>query len=125
MRNISRNTLLITSFVFITLFILSGQCSSKTSYGQMPTADTKQVQVKDILSKEYVGKEVKLIGRITLECGSGCWFNLEDETGKIFIDLSPSNFAIPQWVGKTVIVNGKVVEDGGDVKMIAKGVTLK
>jgi len=110
--------------IALSIMLLFIACAKKVEYGQK-ISTAQQVQVKDILSKEYVGKDVKLEGRITLECGSGCWFNLEDETGKIYIDLLPSNFAIPQWVGKTVVVNGKVIEDEGEMKLIGKGVSLK
>jgi len=103
-------------------------CAKKTEYGQKTTisADSPKLQVKDILSSEqYVDKEVVLEGRITLECGSGCWFNLEDGTGKVYVDLLPSNFAIPQWIGKTVIVQGKVIKEKGDIKLIGKSVKQK
>lgn len=114
--------MLLTNTIFIST------CAKKAGYGQKTTATTTtttQVKVKDILSKAYTGKDVSFEGKITLECGSGCWFNLEDGTGKVYVDLLPSNFAIPQWVGKSVVVNGKVIEEDGEVKVIAKGVTLK
>lgn len=110
--------------IALSIAILFIACAKKAEYGQKITT-AQQVKIKDILSKEYVGKDVKLDGRITLECGSGCWFNLEDETGKIYVDLLPSNFAIPQWVGKAVMVNGRVIEEEGEIKLIGKGVTLK
>jgi hypothetical protein len=138
MKKISKKHLLILSTTLIviatTLFISS--CAKKTSYGQKivaPTTNTTntntntaQPKVKDILaSDQYVGKEVVLQGKITLECGSGCWFNLDDGTGKLYVDLLPSNIAIPQWVGKTVVAKGKVIKEEGDIKMIGTGVTLK
>ncbi len=111
--------------ITLSIMILFIACAKKAEYGQKTTTAVQQVKVKDILSKAYIGKDVKLEGRITLECGSGCWFNLEDETGKIYVDLLPSNFAIPQWVGKSVVVNGNVIEDQGEMKLIGKGVSLK
>jgi len=130
MKKISRKHLLILSIVLLTITIFISTCAKKTGYGQKTTTTTTttattQVKVKDILSKAYTGKDVSFEGKITLECGSGCWFNLEDGTGKVYVDLLPSNFAIPQWVGKSVVVNGKVIEEEGEVKVIAKSVTLK
>jgi hypothetical protein len=128
MKKISRKHLIIFSLVLLATTIFISACAKKTGYGQKTTATTTattQVKVKDILSKAYTGKDVSFEGKITLECGSGCWFNLEDGTGKVYVDLLPSNFAIPQWVGKSVVVNGKVIEEDGEVKVIAKGVTLK
>jgi len=129
MKKISKKYTLVFSFTLLTLIFVISACAKKTGYGQKTTTTTTttttQVKVKDILSKAYTGKDVSFEGKITLECGSGCWFNLEDGTGKVYVDLLPSNFAIPQWVGKSVVVNGKVIEEDGEVKVIAKGVTLK
>jgi hypothetical protein len=129
MRKISGKQILVFSFALLVFTFFVSACAKKVGYGQKTTATTTttatQVKVKDILSKAYTGKDVSFEGKITLECGSGCWFNLEDGTGKVYVDLLPSNFAIPQWVGKSVVVNGKVIEEDGEVKVIAKGVTLK
>jgi hypothetical protein len=128
MKKIPKKHLIIFSLVLLTTIIFISTCAKKTGYGQQTTTTTTtttQVKVKDILSKAYTGKDVSFVGKITLECGSGCWFNLEDGTGKVYVDLLPSNFAIPQWVGKSVVVNGKAIEENGDVKVIAKTVTLK
>jgi hypothetical protein len=118
----------IFSIMLLAVSVTLISCAKKTEYGQKTTisADSPKLQVKDILSSEqYVDKEVVLEGRITLECGSGCWFNLEDGTGKVYVDLLPSNFAIPQWVGKTVIAQGKVIKEKGDIKLIGKSVKQK
>jgi hypothetical protein len=128
MRKISGKQILVFSFALLVFTFFVSACAKKAGYGQKTTTTTTtitQVKVKDILSKAYTGKDVSFEGKITLECGSGCWFNLEDGTGKVYVDLLPSNFAIPQWVGKSVVVNGKVIEEDGEVKVIAKGVTLK
>lgn len=84
-----------------------------------------QVQVKDILSGEYVDQEVFVKGKIELECSSGCWFILSDKTGKVYVDLGPANFAIPQWTGKNVSVIGSVVKEAGEIKLIGKTVKLR
>lgn len=122
MNKISLKHFVLFSLILFVLIIIS--CPNKTNYGQKNAAAT-QVKVKDILSKKYIGQEVKLEGRITLECGAGCWFYLEDETGTIYVDLGPSNFAIPQLVGRSVVVNGQAIEKDGQIKMIGKGVNLK
>ncbi len=113
--------------LFIISFWLVG-CKTSAEYGEKITIspDLPKVQVKDILgSEQYLEKMVVLEGKITLECGSGCWFNLEDNTGKIYVDILPSNFAIPQWVGKSVVVKGRVTKFDGDTKLIGQGVALK
>jgi len=127
-RLLIKNLFLIFSFTLFAINFLPISCAKKTEYGQKVAVSTNspQLKVKDVLaSDQYVGKDVVMEGKITLECGSGCWFNLDDGTGKIYVDLLPSNIAIPQWVGKSVVVNGKVVKEDGDKKMVGTGVTLK
>jgi hypothetical protein len=128
MKKISRKHLLIFGTILIAITLVVSACAKKTGYGQKVSVPTNatQIKVKDILAgDQYIGKQVVLEGKITLECGSGCWFNLEDGTGKVYVDLLPSNIAIPQWVGKSVVVNGKIIKENGDIKMVGTGVTLK
>ena len=56
------------------------------------------------------------------ECGSGCWFFLNDGTGTIYIDLLPNNFAIPPMVGSRVTVEGVVRAESGDVLILGTSV---
>jgi uncharacterized protein YdeI (BOF family) len=66
----------------------------------------------------YDNTTVVVSGRITLECGSGCWFNLDDGSGTIYVDLGAGNFAIPQEVGSRAVVEGTVrAGDAGPVLM--------
>ncbi len=73
-------------------------------------------------SKELENKDVILEGKIVQECGSGCWFNLEDKTGVIYVDLLPSNLAIPQKVGSKAKVYGVVTIEKGVTYIIGKKV---
>ena len=96
----------------------------KTSYGAPLRADLKYEKVSDILSnpERYFDQEIGLRGKITLECASGCWFQLDDGSGEILVDLAPANFAIPQMPGKAVTVMGKVVKDEERIVVHAAGV---
>ncbi|MFC1590564.1 hypothetical protein ACFL42_03640 [Candidatus Omnitrophota bacterium] len=76
-------------------------------------------------SKAYNGKDVVIEGKITSECPTGCWFNVNDASGEIYVDLNPSGFAIPQKVGKKVSVSGKVVVKKGNPTIIGKEVSIK
>jgi len=49
------------------------------------------------------------------------WFYLDDGTGQIYIDLGPGNFVIPQYVGRTVRVMGKVVQEENRIIINAQG----
>lgn len=73
-------------------------------------------------SKEYEGKDIIIQGKIVQECGSGCWFNLKDQTGVIYVDLLPSNLAIPQKVGSNARVYGTVTVEKGVTYVIGKKV---
>ncbi|HMA05893.1 MAG TPA: hypothetical protein VKO45_08205 [Methanomicrobiales archaeon] len=56
----------------------------------------------------YENRTVTISGKIVLECGSGCWFNLDDGSGTIYVDLKPHNFIIPQLGGEKAVVTGTV-----------------
>jgi uncharacterized protein YdeI (BOF family) len=64
-------------------------------------------------SASLIGKEVVMEGKIVQECGAGCWFNLQDSTGIVYVDLAPSNLVIPQKVGSKAKVTGKVDKASG------------
>jgi len=71
----------------------------------------------------FEGKELVLSGKIATECGSGCWFLLDDGTGTLYVDLAKNNFAIPQMTGATVVVKGVIRVENGDPKLMATNVT--
>lgn len=75
------------------------------------------------LPQAYEGKEVVVKGKIASECGSGCWFMLDDGTGIIYVDLAPNNFAIPQLQGSTVMVKGVIHVAKGDRTLYATNIT--
>jgi hypothetical protein len=68
--------------------------------------------IKDILAdpKSYEGKLVTIEGKIANECMSGCWFDVKVVQGNavMYVDIGKSGFAIPQYVGKKVLVEGTV-----------------
>jgi len=82
------------------------------------------VKIGDILTnpKEYDGKNVIVKGKITRECPSGCWFNLQEGNAVIYIDLLPSNIVIPQKTGSSARVTALVVREGNDVYLIGSKV---
>jgi uncharacterized protein YdeI (BOF family) len=90
----------------------SGNSSLPAVEKPAPPADSGH-QIADIAQllengSGYAGKEVIVRGKIVQECGSGCWFNLKDNTGVIYVDLAPSNLVIPQKVGSNATVQGRV-----------------
>ena len=126
---INKNTKLIGVLVIVlfVIFSITG-CNSNSSdnserYGVNIT-EKKVVSVKDIYTNpnKYLDQTVRLEGKITRECGSGCWFYLEDETGTIYVDINPSGLSIPPKVGKKVVVEGVPENKNGRISIIGKGV---
>ena len=79
---------------------------------------SSQLQIKDLYANPNTGftGSVNIQGKITRQCpSSGCWFYLEDESGKqVKVELGHMGLKFPQWVGKTAKVEGKLlkVKDG-------------
>lgn len=99
------------------VFIGVSGCTSATGDGAA-TAKTPAngVSIGDIVKNPaaYNGTTVIVQGKITSECGSGCWFMVDDGTGTLYVDLAPNNFAIPQLQGSTVMIEGSIVIANGD-----------
>lgn len=103
---------------------LTGCAAEK--YGSGIDNSARKVQVKDImLYPELQGKRVTLEGRIVTQCMSnGCWFFLEDGTGKVFVNLAPANFSLPDKMGRSARVTGIVSAAKDAYQVIAEGVEL-
>ena len=86
----------------------------------------ESVKILDIIENEsaYHGKMVVVEGKIGLECGSGCWFLLNDGPASIYVDILPNNFVIPQKSGKEANVYGEVTQKNGDPAIIGKIVMI-
>jgi len=120
------NILLIILFSGI-VFALSG-CGKKEpeQYGQqISNRDSTQINAVLKEPEAFSGKTVTIEGRIVRECNTGCWFDVEGDGGAIHVDVKPSGFAIPQKVGKEVIVEGSVSVRDGQLSLIGKGVEIK
>ena len=117
-------TLLVITLSFLLLSTVG--CGKPELYGN-PVSETESTGLKKILSSpaDYNGKTVKIEGTISEECPTGCWFNLKDDSGMIYVELSAKGIAIPQKVGSKVIVQGKVKVDGRDTRIIGEGVEIK
>jgi uncharacterized protein YdeI (BOF family) len=102
----------------------SGNSSEKSERYGVNITEKRVVNTKDILANpdEYLDQTVRLEGKIVRECPTGCWFFLEDETGTIYVDISPSGLSIPPKVGKKVVVEGVPTNSNGRVSIIGKGV---
>lgn len=107
--------------ILLAAVILAG-CTAQPSSAPAATPGVNNgAIIKDPAAFE--GKELVLQGKIVTECGSGCWFLLDDGTGTLYVDLAKNNFAIPQMTGSTVAVKGVIHVENGDPKLFATNVT--
>jgi uncharacterized protein YdeI (BOF family) len=114
----------ILATIFIAFLFLSG-CSTE-QYGAGINKSAPAVKVKDVILNPSLQRQtVNLEGIIITQCqGDGCWFFLNDGTGRIFIDLKPSGIKIPPKTGKKAKVTGVVVNEGGNYMVIGHGVEI-
>ena len=110
----------------LTVILIVLACERSDTYGQIIKSDLQFLDIATIIEHpdQYTGSDIGLRGKIAIECGSGCWFQLDDGTGQIHVDLTPGNFAIPQMVGKSVTVMGQIVDDNGRLVIYASGIAF-
>ena len=112
-------------FIVFSAFLFG--CGTKSGlYGQAIT-QTNTTRIGDILAHpdQFKAKTVKIQGQIREECPAGGWFMLKDDSGVIYVNLHPSNFAIPQASGHQAVAEGLVHKQGTQVSLIGKGVQIK
>lgn len=113
--------------LFLTTAITYG-FTAPQKYGQ-EISNRKVTAIKDILAnpKGFEGKVVTIEGKIDNECSTGCWFFVKVAQGNftIYVDIGNSGFAIPQNVGKQVLVEGTVVVKPAGVMIQGTGVEIK
>jgi uncharacterized protein YdeI (BOF family) len=119
-------SILAVSAVALAIAAGCGRTGGGSTFGEKMSG-LAPTRVGDILAgpAEFEGKTVALEGEIAQECPTGCWFNLQDKTGAIHVDIRPSGFAIPQHIGRGVEVEGRVVVRGGQVMVVGRGVRIK
>ncbi len=120
-----RISLLLLIIIVGSLTILAG-CSKIEQYGE-PLSSQEVTQIAKILKDPdgYIGKTVKVEGEIVSECPTGCWFNVTDATGTLYIDLFGANLAIPQKVGSQVVLEGEIKKRSGLPIIHGTGVVVK
>jgi len=114
--------------VLLSGFTLATSYAGPEKYGQ-EISNRKIIPIKDILAdpKAYEGKIVTVEGKIATECETGCWFYIKigETNATIYVDTAPGGFAIPQKVGRRVLVEGKVVVKKTGPMIMASGVEIR
>lgn len=111
--------------LLLALFVAAG-CSGE-KYGAGIDPDAPMVTVSDVyLDNSLLNQVVNLEGTIISQCGSPdkCWYFMEDETGRILINLKPAKFVLPAAIGKTAKVTGTVQGGRDGYQIIAQGVEI-
>ena len=111
-------------FLSLVVFALLA-CAKAERYGAVDTT-APAVQVKDVLLGDWGGKDVRLSGKIAMQCASsGCWLFLDDGTGRMLVDLAGLGLGLGPRSGKKAVVSGTVVVDpNGQAKINAKGLEV-
>lgn len=119
-------TIIVSAFILIAAVFVTG-CGPKGKDFGRPLTETKVTPVADILKDpaSFTDKTVRVEGTIVLECPAGGWFMLKDDTGVIYVNLHPSEIAIPQAVNHRAVAEGKVKKEYTQVSVIGEGVHLK
>jgi hypothetical protein len=115
--------LIVLTIIMVALF---AGCTNE-KYGQPMNGELPHITVMSALTDHsFLNKGVVIEGIILTQCqASGCWFFLKDDTGRVLINLAPSNFVITaNRVGKKVTVKGIVSEAEGQITIIGKEVTI-
>lgn len=123
----TKNTISYIWLTLVLIFSISG-CVKKEAdrYGQ-EISNRTATKVEAILKEpgNFDGKTVTIQGKIIRECPTGCWFEVKEDSGIIYVDINPSGFAIPQKVGEKVIVEGKVQLRGNQPTLAGTGVEIR
>jgi uncharacterized protein YdeI (BOF family) len=105
-------------------FLITAGCTSPAKGVASGGNSQHTAKIGDILENPatYNGTTVLISGKVVNQCGSGCWFFLDDGSGTIYVDLKPNNFAIPPMMGSRVTVEGSVLVNGKDVSILGTSV---
>jgi hypothetical protein len=88
---------------------------SKPEHYGLPFSQAPLVSIAQLTGKPVPGN-VKVEGQIVRQCPvSGCWFYLDDGKGRQFkIDLGQTLPQLPQKIGHTAKVEGRLVQEGNE-----------
>jgi len=125
MRNLFR---VFFSVILISGLIVIASCARQEKYGQ-EISNRQLTSIRDILAdpKAYENKTVTINGKIDNECQTGCWFYVKVADGNtvIYVDIGKSGLAIPQYTGKRVLVEGKVIIKESGPMIQGEGVEIQ
>ncbi|MEW6243752.1 MAG: hypothetical protein AB1497_05690 [Bacillota bacterium] len=109
-------------FLFVAFagyFFFRGLLSPKEVFGAEAPPGARTVRISEILANPtaYSGQTLVVDGKISLTCGSGCWFYMVSADGSegILVDLAPAGLTVPRRINASVRVYGGVRVEGNRV----------
>lgn len=111
------------AMLLLSLLLATAACSGE-KFGTGTDKTAPVVTVKDVyLNQTLQNRPVTLEGTIIGQCGSPdkCWFFMQDDSGRIFINLKPSGLSLPAAIGKKVRVSGTIQGAKEGYQIIATG----
>jgi len=101
---------------------------SPAAFGE-PFNVASPTALREVISNPgiYLADNVRTEGRIVRQCpSSGCWFFLDDGTGRqVRVELGHLGVTLPQHVGGTAMVEGRLTQSGKDLEIIGNGVRFE
>lgn len=100
--------------------ILAAGCSKHGTLGAFEDGERLTIQEARVITNGAVS----LYGRIVEKCPvAGCWFYLDDGTGRMKVDTKAAGFVVLDVpIGRKVEVRGKIDRSGDDTEIAADGV---
>ena len=124
---LKRSLVLIFVLGFAVMYLVGCSGGPKTFGEAISLKDATPISAILADAKGYENKAILVDGKITLECPTGCWFDVTDKTGTIYVDIaSGGGFSIPQKTGSQVLVEGTVdIGESGLPFILGKGVEIR
>ena len=115
--------MLVSLIILVSATLITVGCNQQEKFGVDVSSQAITAIEKLVTNPQDFGKKiVKVEGQIIDECPGGHWFHLKGTKEIIYVTLS--GFILPQKVGKTVVVEGSLVNNDGQVALLGKGVEL-
>lgn len=112
------------SAILIVLLILWAGCARKESVlGHFESGEAITVAKASAVESK---KPIEITGKVVEKCPvAGCWFYLEDATGRIKVDTKAAGFVVLEVpLGREVKVSGRLSRDGVNQQIDAAGMVF-
>lgn len=117
---------LFLSLMVACIFVTACIAEETEKQSEINISAPQSVNISQILENAsvYADQSIEVSGKITSQCGSGCWFIMSDDSGDLYVTLKPNNFVIPPAMGRDTTVIGKLVVKDNDASLIGSSMLL-